>query len=214
MSRIEDALANANKLRQLKEAEARGTERPPSPPPTPHKVKRGWMYGVGIPLALAAVFGLYLIAAELKRQTGQTKQMTVKAANSQLAVQQTTEAAPRPQNNSLPSCIPLNSPDETYASKHPGWESYKNRMMEFRVFREKSAVKAIQVISRQEKAISDGFFASFLREIAGTDSFNILSGKKKDGYYIEKGSADGVAEIIVYRKKPAGEIKAVVVAYR
>lgn len=213
MSRIEDALAKANQLRQSKANESKGPEMVPPLPSEPGKGKRSWLYAAGIFLALAVGFGMYPTAEELLVPSRPKPPVTGISEMPRATVQQPAPAKSSPQKNRLPSCIPLDSPDASYSASHPGWQRYKTETLEFRVFRAESAVKAIQVISRQGKAIADDFFTEFLGEIAGRDSFKVQSGKEKEGYYIERGTAGDMAEVVVYREKPAGKIRALVVAY-
>lgn len=113
----------------------------------------------------------------------------------------------------LPAGIPLNSPDPAFSTSHPGWQRYTTDKLDFRVFREGQKIRAIQVIALGEKAIENTFFSSFLRDVARGEKHSLTSAKERNGFYVEQGMAGKVAELLVYRKKPAGEIRAFVVAY-
>ena len=214
MSRIEDAIEKANRLRQRgadgqvpESARADSATKPPRAV-TPRD------YGIGIAVFLLVGFGMYLYA-ENGRSSTLGKPVPVAAAG---APQRTAQHPPADRSatlkNRLPSAVPVDAPDAAYASSHPGWQSYKTASLEFRVFREQGAVKAVQVLSLQQKAITPEFFASFLGEMAGNYVFKRQSSEEKGGFYLEKGTAGTAAEVVVYRKGAGGEIKALVVAYR
>ena len=213
VSRIEDALAKASQLRNSSLNDRKGAE-PPLPSSTGlRKGNRLWWYGTGITMGLAVCFGVYRYAEEVLSPSRPKPPAAVVSGRSRPAAQQPAQVKSSMQKNRLPSSIPLYSPDAAYTSSHPGWQRYVTDSLEFLVFREDSTVKAIQVLSRQEKPITVDFFTSFLGEIAGTNSFKVQSVEEKDGYYIERGTAGDTADVVVYRKRPAGEIRAFVMAY-
>lgn len=210
MSRIEDALERANCLRQNRGAD-RGSAEPGVPVPLELPL-RGVFRRVcfGIPFLVLVCFGGYLLAGNLRIPP------LPKAGRGEV---QPTLSEPHVGKNAVPGnraprFIPLGAPDAAYASAHPGWQRYIAKTMEFRVFREGGSLKAIQVISRQDKAITQELLASFLGEATGTGFYTVLSGAPMGGYFVEKGSAGKGAEVIVYRKKRGREIRALVVAYR
>lgn len=213
MSRIEDALAKAGKLRQGNINDGNAPETAPPPPTEPRTGNAGWRYAVGVLSIMAAGFGFYRFG-----QVGTTpSQPKPKAAVvSQMSPQQIPESIPSkplPQKNCLPGCIPVNSPDAAYSASHPGWQSYKTKSLEFRVFRKQDEVKVIQVLSKQKDAITGAFVSSLLSDATGSNTFKVKSGTIKEGYYVEKGKAGDTAEVVIYRKKLAGEIRGIVVAY-
>ena len=223
MSRIEEAIAKAGQLRQHRmnerkqEAEAAQAAPPEAADQSPRS--RRHVIGVGIGLVLAVGFCLMRYGSGFVTTGHSTPVPTVAVAQPRPAtpaVQPVAQRAPQsaPYKHRLPGSIPLDARDAAYATAHPGWQRYTSDGLEFRVFSEKSAVKAIQVIPRQGKAISQGFFTSFLNEIADKAPFKSVSAEEKSGYYIEKGTAGSAAEVMVYRKQAAGEIRALVVAYR
>ena len=178
-----------------------------------------WRYGAGISLVLALALGLYLKADPVPNPIAPVAQETLvkpPAALTQPAdatpLQPAAAAAPQ-RTRKLPSVVPLHAPDPAYAAAHPGWQRYQAQALEFRVFREQGAVKAIQVLARQDQPISLDFFLSLMGEIAGGESFKVQAVEARDGYYIERGTAGGAVEVVVYRKKPIGEIRGLVVAY-
>lgn len=213
MSRIEDALAKASQLRKSSITDEKGAEHDPPPSNSLRKGNWCWRYGIGIFVVLAVCFGIYRYAEEVVIPSSSTPLAKVVSGKSLPATQQPAPEKSSKQKNRLPTAIPLNSLDAAYSSSHPGWQRYVTESMEFRVFREESTVKAMQVLSRQGKPITVDFFTSFIGEIAGANSFKIQSEEEKDGYYIEKGMAGDTVDVVVYRKKPVREINAFVIAY-
>ena len=112
----------------------------------------------------------------------------------------------------MPSCIPLDAEDFEYASKHHGWRKFQTEAREFRVFTERGAVKAIQVLACQEP-LNGRFLDTFMKQVAGTKPYEITSREKKGGYLIEKGRLGRWAEVVTYRNILADEIRALVVVY-
>ncbi|RQW89835.1 MAG: hypothetical protein EHM79_02390 [Geobacter sp.] len=213
MSRIEDALAKANQLRKSNVTVWKDAE--PDLPPSIGRRKGNWClrYGIGIPVVLVICFGIYLYVDEVLIPSRSKSPAKVVSGKSSSAALQPSPVKSSTQKNSLPSSIPLNSLDAAYSSSHPGWQRYVTESMEFRVFRKERTVKALQVLSRQEKPITVDFFTAFIVEIAGANSFKVQSVEEKDGYCIEKGVAGDTVDVVVYRKKPVREIKAFVIAY-
>lgn len=178
-----------------------------------------WRYGVGAGVALALGLGLYLRAEPpLQAPQATGRELAPKPAASApagpAALAQPRPGAKPPQPaRVLPKVVPLQAPDPAYAAAHPGWQRYQGDTLEFRVFREGKAIKAIQVLSRQGNPIPWQFFLGFMAEIANRDPFKVQAVQEKEGYYLEKGKAGEVAEVTLYRKKPSGEIRGFVVAY-
>jgi hypothetical protein len=177
----------------------------------PERGKSLWIYGIALALALAA--GLYYYnAGDQGKERFKTAKTSV-TVKSSAAMQQTTHTKATQWKQRLPSCILVNSLDQSYSAAHPGWQRYENNVLEFRVYREGSVIKAIQGIGRQGKTISGEFFASFLKETSGMDSFSLHSREEREGSLVEKGSVGSIAEVIVYRNNLNGQIIAFVLAY-
>ena len=170
-----------------------------------------WYYGAGLVVAMVAGMSLdrYLVQQALPVRPRQVRANVVvsqpKPASPVLA------AAPRRPH--LPACIPLDAEDFGYGSKHPGWQRYRTESVEFRVFRKQDSIKAIQVMARQGESLNGGFLDTFLGQVAGKTFYKITSREKRDGYLIEKGSLGRLADVAIYRRKPANEIRALVVVY-
>lgn len=115
---------------------------------------------------------------------------------------------------SLPSFIPVQAPDAGYGKTHPGWERYLNPAAEFRVYRDKGAIRAIQVIDRGKGGVAPGLFESALTEMAGSSRYLVETREVKGSYSIERGRLQNGAGVIVYRKEPGQKVKAFVVDVR
>jgi hypothetical protein len=211
MSRIEDALAKANEQRNTGVADGKDLHHLLPERNEPAKGKKGWKYGIGLALLLG--LGMYYHAASDFHNDRRKPVSAGIAGKSSPAAKQVALSEPPVQENRIPSCILSGSPDPGYSAAHPGWQRYETEALEFRVFRENGTVKAIQVIARREKAISAAVFTSFLKDIAGRESFMVQSRGKKGGSFVERGFAGSRAEVLIYRNKPAGEMNAFVVAY-
>jgi len=114
----------------------------------------------------------------------------------------------------LPSFIPKLAPDAQYGKANPGWERYNDPATEFRIFREKNIIRAVQVIDRSGQGISTQFFNSVLKEMAGSPSYVVEAKEQKGDFIVEKGQLAINAKIIIYRKQPGAQVKAFVVDFR
>jgi hypothetical protein len=213
MSVIEDAIAKASEVRQARE------ERIKEPVPVPSAVwelpqlDKRWSYCAGIFLLLSvAGLGVYRFSAR-SAATPALQQLAAGPGITSHPAAQLAAAEPA-QKYRLPNSVPLDALDPAYSEAHPGWQRYKGQTLEFRVFRQGGAVRAIQVIAPQGKVIPEQFFGSFLGEIAGKEPLTVQTSESKSGSFIERGTLGSVAEIVMYRQKPAGAMRALVVAYR
>lgn len=110
----------------------------------------------------------------------------------------------------LPSFLPHQAPDSDYGKANPGWERYQGPLTEFRIFREKGLIRAIQVIDRGGQGVSPGLLSSVLNEISGSRQYVIETTEQKSSYLVEKGTVISGDRIIVYRKEPERSVKAFV----
>lgn len=121
--------------------------------------------------------------------------------------------AAAPGAQSLPSIVPLNGRDPAYASARPGWERYLSPTLECLVFKEQGRVKAIQVIGREGGSLPEQTVTSLLREAFQSERYTSKGIKDQDGYQVEEGIVPGKGEILVYRKKGPGTVRAVVITW-
>ena len=110
----------------------------------------------------------------------------------------------------LPSFLPRQAADSDYGKTNPGWERYQGPVTEFRIFREKGLIRAIQIIDRGGQGISPGLLSSVLTEIAGSRHYVVETTEQRGTYQVEKGSVLTGGRIIVYRKVPEQSVKAFV----
>jgi flagellar FliL protein len=133
------------------------------------------------------------------------------------AQKQATSAHPRPVRTStvrgVPSFIHRDWRDSAYSASHPGWERYLSPEYDFRLFRDKDTVKALQVIARENGQIRGNYLASVLGEFGLTLPQSPGVVERKDGLQVERTSLGGKAELVVYRNEGDGRIKAFVLAF-
>ncbi|HOP41530.1 MAG TPA: hypothetical protein PLI53_10860 [Geobacteraceae bacterium] len=110
----------------------------------------------------------------------------------------------------LPSFLPRKSADPDYAKANPGWERYRDTSTEYRVYREKGAIRAFQFIDRSGQGISPGLLTGVLMETAGSPQYVIETTEQKGSFTIEKGRVVNGDVIIIYRKEPERSVKAFV----
>jgi hypothetical protein len=110
----------------------------------------------------------------------------------------------------LPTFIPKEGHDSTYAAKNPGWERYIGKDAEFRLFGVSGRIQAVQVLSVQDAPIQESLLKTVLREFAGTPDYQITSRSTKAGIRVENGRIMNKGEVVIYRKN--GAVKAFVVS--
>lgn len=123
-------------------------------------------------------------------------------------------SAPHRSLRTLPSFVPRQPADPGYGKAHPGWEMYRSSGAEFRVYREKGLILAIQTIDRSGAGITPSLVSSALTEIAGSPSYVTESVERKGSYRVEKGRLKNGAGILIYRREPDRKVKAFVVDFR
>jgi hypothetical protein len=110
----------------------------------------------------------------------------------------------------LPSFLPRQSADSAYGKANPGWERYQGPLTEFRIFREKGLIRALQIIDRSGQGISPALLSSVLTEMAGGRQYVVETTEQKGSFIVEKGTVLNGDRIIVYRKEPERSVKAFV----
>jgi hypothetical protein len=114
----------------------------------------------------------------------------------------------------LPTFIPRDGLDKGYGAANPGWERYMGLVTEFKVFREGTSIKAIQVIDKGGHGIPENFMKSALAQLAGTSSFVPASSEKRDGYEIQRGQVAANLKAVFYRDAKGGMLRAFVVTWQ
>lgn len=113
----------------------------------------------------------------------------------------------------LPSFIPREGHDRDYGKSHPGWERYRGARTEFKVYRDGTAIRAIQAIDRSGVGIPETFFRGALGQMTNTREFTLESKETQGKFRVEKGSVTGGARLVIYRTVPKGAIRAFVVHF-
>jgi len=114
----------------------------------------------------------------------------------------------------LPDFIPRYGMDKQYSAANPGWERYKGQVTEFKVFREKESIKAIQVIDRGGQGVPESFMKGVLRQVVKKPAFVLESAEKKDGYEIQRGRIADNLKVVYYRDEQGGRLRAFVMTWQ
>jgi len=162
-----------------------------------------------------AVSSALPVAAAPKAGEDSTTQLGDKAVLSDIAGNRAPTAAQtaaRPRR--LPDFIPRYAVDKQYGAANPGWERYKGRVTEFKVFREKESIKAIQVIDRGGQGVPESFMKGVLRQVVKKPVFVLESSEKKDGYDIQRGHIADNLKVVYYRDEQGGRLRAFVMTWQ
>jgi hypothetical protein len=162
--------------------------------------------GLVVALGMGIILGRYLEADKMSAHPRQ-EQFTMKAP---------TDPAVSPavsNKGHLPSSILLEAEDLRYSASHPGWRRYPAGSCEFRLFREGTSIKAVQVLALRKGPLPESVLYSFFARTAGQTPYRSTLKENKNGFQIEKGRLGSLAEIVTYRKIPTGELRAFVVVY-
>jgi hypothetical protein len=148
-----------------------------------------------------------------------TMQLSDKAILSDIAGDRSREETPGSAQASarptrLPDFIPRYGMDKQYSAANPGWEFYKGQVTEFKVFREKGAIKAIQVIDRGGLGVPESFMKGVLHQVAKKPAFVMESSEKKDGYEIQRGRIADNLKVVYYRDEHGGRLRAFVMTWQ
>jgi hypothetical protein len=114
----------------------------------------------------------------------------------------------------LPDFIPRSHADKAYATANPGWERYKGLVTEFKVFRENSSIKAIQVIDRGGNGVPESFMKATLRQVSNNPAFVLESSEKKEGFEIQRGKVTENLKVMYYRDESGGKLRAYVLTWQ
>lgn len=168
---------------------------------------RSWLFAI-VSLAVVAILFYFLVGGKQQRE----KTITVKPAPlAQPAVKQTPVP---PGLTELPAFIPADGVDAAYGKTHPGWEMYATNKLEFKVYREKAYIKALQVIDLSGGAITDATFKDMLKKVVGNSDYAVTTKAGKGNYLIEKGTISSAGRIITYRDKSSHHLKGFVVHFQ
>lgn len=113
----------------------------------------------------------------------------------------------------IPSFIQKDWHVSGYSESHPGWERYLSPELDFRIYRKNELIKAFQTIARGQRYISIEYLSSVLREYGCPFPKQFTSVRTKDGLTRESSLVPGIAEIVIYRSRENGGIKAFVIEF-
>ena len=142
-----------------------------------------------------------------------------KAVLSAIAENRTNMAQTKPLQtvgrlSTLPDFIPRSALDKSFSTTNPGWERYKGYVTEFKVFRDGTSIKAIQVIDRGGKGVPESFMKAALRQVSKNPTFIVESTEKKEGYEIQRGRVTDNLKVMYYRDDQGGKLRAFVLTWQ
>jgi len=114
----------------------------------------------------------------------------------------------------LPDFIPRGSLDKSYSETNPGWERYTSSEVEYRVYRDKEQIRAIQVIALGGISISNVFLNSVYRQLSKNALFTLDSSESKEGYMIERGHIADNLKVVYYRDEKGKRLRAFVLTWK
>lgn len=115
--------------------------------------------------------------------------------------------------NGIPSFVHSEWRDAPYTAQHPGWERYVSPEMEFRIFREKDTIKALQGISLSRKGISEPVLVQILEQLGINGPLPEGKDTLKNGFLEKSIVFPGVAELVIYHEQGGPQIKAFVLEF-
>ncbi|UFS71888.1 hypothetical protein LPW11_06755 [Geomonas sp. RF6] len=113
----------------------------------------------------------------------------------------------------LPPFVVDAEQDTEYGKTHPGWERYLTSRLEYKIFREGTLIKAVQIMAARDETVPGELFNWAKKEFAAAGPHKLLSKEQKGNYQVEKLQAEG-AGLTVYRKVPDLKIRALVLYFR
>ena len=116
-------------------------------------------------------------------------------------------------DNGLPSFLRSDWRDPLYPSQHPGWERFLSPEVDFRLFREKGTIKALQGISRKQSGISEAFLADLLKQCGFNGPLPKGIVEVKNGILVKSVVLPGGAELVTYQEQKAPHLKAFVLEF-
>jgi len=116
-------------------------------------------------------------------------------------------------DNGLPSFLRSDWRDPLYPSQHPGWERFLSPEVEFRLFREKGTIKALQGISRKQAGISEVFLLDLLKQCGFNGPLPQGTVKLENGILVKSIVLPGGAELVTYQEREAPHLKGFVLEF-
>jgi hypothetical protein len=194
-----------------------------------YKSRKRMIRLVIIVILVLLVFGLVLIV--LKQRTGVShspvavvkQQLPVRPEQpEQTQVVQTLVSSVKPSNrvtqttasmpDLIPSFIPKSGHDAGFSNKKPGWSRYLSERRDYRLFHADGKLMALQVLVIGDSTITPSELKLALRELTGNEQFPAGHQEHKGELWLEHALASGHAELLIYRSRKNGPIKAFVIA--
>ena len=115
--------------------------------------------------------------------------------------------------SALPSFMSSATRDPSFVAQEPGWERYVGKIYEYRIFRSDGNIKVYQVLAGiGTQTVNDSFLVTVLKEVVGNADYSVNSRERKQGYLIQRGRVGQKADLLIYRSKKSGGIRAFVVS--
>ncbi|MSN25386.1 MAG: hypothetical protein GJV46_05880 [Geobacter sp.] len=114
----------------------------------------------------------------------------------------------------LPDFIPRGNVDKTYSDVNPGWEKYISPDVEYRVYRDKNHIKAIQIIALGGVSISNALHNGILKQLLKNAHFEIETTETKEGYKVERGHIAENLKVVYYRDEKGNRLRAFVLTWK
>jgi hypothetical protein len=113
----------------------------------------------------------------------------------------------------LPSFVHSEWRDVPYTAQHPGWERYVSPEMDFRIFREKDTIKALQGISLNSKGIFEPVLVQILEQLGINGPLPKGKETLENGFLVKSIVFPGMAELLIYHEQGGTQIKAFVLEF-
>ncbi|SNB47551.1 hypothetical protein [Geobacter sp. DSM 9736] len=123
------------------------------------------------------------------------------------------QVANPPTPQSLPGFIPREGVVTDYGRSNPGWEKYLSAAAEYKVYREASRIKALQVIDRSGNGLPRSFFTNVIHQMTGVRDYQLEAKEKKGRYLVKRGTLSDRARVIVYKRDGDTIIQAFVITF-
>ena len=144
------------------------------------------------------------------------KPITEPVGNQAVALQKPVSTVRKPAGavtSALPSFMSSATRDSSFVAQEPGWERYVGKIYEYRIFRSDGNIKVYQVLAGiGTQTVNDSFLVTVLKEVVGNADYSVNSRERKQGYLIQRGRVGQKADLLIYRSKKSGAIRAFVVS--
>lgn len=191
-----------------------------------YRQKKRRMRGVvGVLLILVGVAGLLFFNQRVEAPSSQTSGVAQQQSGTQTVPAPLQTAVSSVATRAVPlggaqttqqvlSFIPLQGEDQAFLKTEPGWSRYLTDQREYRLFREKGSLQALQVLARGADVITPQELQQAIHELCGEDRYQVTRQEQKDGLYRDYAVVSERADLLIYRLSPRGPVKAFVLVPR